>query len=149
MAISGNNLMMNMIINIKELNDKHQLNPSNTGLKVIDNCMSMVNDSLGIGGILSVRVFEESNLHNVLLSDSSWMRIPAYCKILKSNGTFGCIQDGNLVKGDCIRVITHSGDTITVYIQEIQPTNNRALSYKIRTQRGNYILENGVVVESD
>lgn len=149
MAINGNNTIMNMCINIKELNDKHQLNPNNNGIRVIDCCMSVVNDTIGVGGIFSIKVFEETNLYNIQLSDSSWMRIPSYCRILKSNGSFGCIQNGNLVKGDCVQIFCHTGGKITLAIQEIQPTTQRALTYKIRTQRGNYILENGVVVESD
>ena len=148
MAINANNMMLNMNISVKELNDKHQLNSNNTGLNAIDRCMCFMNDTLGISDILSIRIFEEADLFKVDF-DSFSILIPASCGILKTNGDFGCIVEGSLNKADQVILIAADGSKRMEAINDIHVNAGRSLIYKIKTRRGNYILNNGIVVQSD
>ena len=148
MAISGNNLMMNMSISVKELNDKHQLNPNNTGVSAIDRCMCLLNGDLGISDILSIRVFEEASLFEIRLSNAT-LHVPDYCRVMKASGEYGSISEGNLKKADTLIVVNADGSKRSEYIQDIYPTALKTLIYKIKTHRKNYILSSGIVVESD
>ena len=148
MAISANNTMLNMSISIKELNDKHQLNSNNNGITPIDKCMCVVNGSLGIGNILGISIIEQDYLYAITWEDK-YIKISARTNLMKEDGTFGNIQDGTLHRADRLMLIDNFGKKSIAHIVDIDKLNERSFIYRIKTHRGNYILNTGVVVQSD
>ena len=140
--------MLNMSITIKELNDKHQLNPNNKGIYPIDQCMCLTNEELGICGLLGITIFSDEYLY-LIEWDGGHMFIPDSALIMKADKTFGSIKDNTLHPADSILLVNANGEKSFVHITEIRFTEKRNLVYRIKTQRGNYILNNGVVLKAD
>lgn len=148
MAISSNNTLLNMQITVKELNDKHQLNPNNNGIKTIDQCMCFINNALGISEITGISVVDEDTLYFIEL-DKGYVTIPASAFVMKSDGTFGSIQSATLYPADRLKQVSASGEISEVRIIDFRRTATRSLIYRIKTHRGNYILSNGLIIKAD
>ena len=148
MSLNGNIKLMNMSITVKELNDKHQLNASNNGVSAIDNCMLMVNGNLGIGNIMRIKPYDSDYLYKIdhqygccVVSES--------CSLLKADGSFGSIRERAIKPADQLVLIDAKGNKMLSAVKEVCPMSERTLTYNIRTNRGNYITESGLVVLSD
>lgn len=148
MSISANNKMLNMDLTIKQLNDKHQLNPNNTGIKAIDKCMCIINNSLGISTINGIHIHGQRSLFQLELSKDI-IYIPATTKLLCSDGTWVSLFDDSLKLATKLVKVDEKGVLSTTEVWDIRRTDKEALTYTIQTQRGNYVLDNGLVVKSD
>lgn len=151
MAILGSNRLLQMTINVKELSNKHQLNPRNTGVTPIDQVIwyNNQNSEIGIGNLLRIstseQVFEAYKVNAVHLRS---FYICKGCYIYTDCG-MKSIETGLSAP---LRIVTYDKNEKklkTHTIMDIEKVQRNDTVHNVVSDRKLIVLSNGVIVMSD
>lgn len=149
MPIPQENKLSHMDISVKQLTEKHQLNPDNNGVKEIDRAIfyNETNNSYGICSLLRINSTYDRDVYKLTLSGAEPCYIADNSELLLENGTYASIMNGKLKPAAKLYIEENENPKITsiISIDKIA----YALLSDIRTSRGNYVLSNGVVIKAD
>lgn len=151
MSIYEKTYLKNMSINVEQLGNKHQLNPNNTGVTRIDDCLAFSKNS-GIFrcDILSIRQNGTSPIQLLECKAGEDVIVQAITidtELMTNDGKYVSIKNGTLKLGTTLLVA--SGDVTYQYAVTQITGGNIGYTYKIKTSRQNYVLACGLVVKSD
>lgn len=151
MSIYEKAYLKNMSINVEQLGNKHQLNPNNTGVIRIDDCLAFSKNSgifrcevLSIrqNGTAPIQLIECKSGDDVIMQ-----AITLDTEVMTADGNYVSIKDGTLKLGT--NLLVASGNVTYTYAVTQVTGGNTGYTYKIKTSRNNYVLESGIVVKSD
>ena len=138
------------IENIEALYEKHQTNPNNNGVRVIDNIWSIDLDSnkLVPGQLLTIRIAGKERTFRAEIKDIGIMYFGVRTNILTPNG-FGSISDNTITPATKIGV--YNGKTIDYKgIVTLEEIFTMCTHYELRIKnKNNYVLKNGIVIKAD
>lgn len=151
MPIYEKTKLHHMNITVEELGNKHQLNPDNSGICRIDDCLAY-SDASGLFrcDILSIFASGLSQLYRVILKHGNTtlnIVLNGNCEVLDVNNHYVSIISGSLKSTTSIKVIENEVCPYTVI--EVIPLRTIGYSYRIKTSRQNYVTAEGLVVKSD
>lgn len=150
MSLLGSETLYNMSLTIKQLSEKHQLNPKNNGVNAIDQLIFYDDtlDKLCIGDMLHVMPLGMVDTYNITIEDVGTFPIAATTCVLLPNGQYGCINDGKIQAGQNVTVITN-GHKTTKSVISYELCQLMYNYYRIRSARTNMVTAEGLVVKSD
>lgn len=152
MTIIGSAKLKNCNIeNVGKLYEKHQQNPNNNGVKIIDKVISLSNEknSECIGNLLSIRNYGQDRTFQVVIKHVGTVALGQDTGLFDSEDKIVRIKDGTLktpIKVKCF--INNEVEYFPVLrIDEYQKMFDH---YQLRiSNRNNYVLENGLVIAAD
>ena len=143
-------LYENKIENVEELYKKHQTNPNNNGVRVIDNIWSidLETNKLVPGQLLTIRIAGKERTFRAEIKDIGIMYFGVRTNILTPNG-FGSISDSTITPASKIAV--YNGKTIEYKgIIALEEIYSMCTHYELRIKnKDNYILKNGIIIKAD
>lgn len=136
---------------VEELSSLHQLNPNNTGIQRIDDCLSYSSNS-GIfrADILSIRQQGvEPCVTLKLCKDDKILTctIPTSAELMSDSENYISINNGTLKIATNVTIVSMYGRDIYAVKSISAPFSGYV--HSIRTSRKNYVLECGLVVKGD
>ena len=135
---------------VKSLYEKHQLNPKNNGVNVIDylQSYSLTSDKMGQIGLLSIRNNGKDRTFRLTVKDTGNIYIGQSTTLLV-NGSWGNIQNQQLGISSKIGFVI-DGKLCYKSIIDMKETFELYNYYSLITlDKSNYVLKNGLVVKSD
>ncbi len=153
MAIIGiERLYNNNMENVEEFYKKHQQNPNNNGVRIIDEIMSIRTDDNSIklipGKVLSVRMNGNERTFFVALKGGMNIYLGISTEILTDSG-YQSISNGGLVPSKKV-ALYKDGKIEYKSIINIEEINSSLMHYEIRIKNtDNYLLDRGIIVKAD
>lgn len=153
MAIIGiEKLYNNNTENVEAFYKKHQQNPNNNGVRIIDEIMSIRTDDNSIklipGKVLSVRMNGNERTFFVALKGGMNIYLGISTEILTDSG-YQSISNGGLVPSKKI-ALYKDGKIEYKSIINIEEINSSLMHYEIRVKNtDNYLLDRGIIVKAD
>ena len=151
MAILGSNRLLHMTINVKELSNKHQLNPKNTGVTPIDQVIWYNNQShqVGIGNLLRINTSEQ--VFEVYKVNAVHLRTFYICKncYIYTDCGMKSIETGLAAPLRIVRYDKNENKLTTHTIIDIQKITHNDTAHNVVSDRKLLVLSNGVIVMSD
>lgn len=136
--------------NVEALYKKHQTNPNNNGVRVIDDICSLNVDAgkMVPGQLISIRIAGKERTFRAEIKGIGIMYFGIRTKVLTDQG-FSSISDGTLSLGSKLSVYTDGGIT-TASILTLEEIYTMCTHYEVRIRnRDNYVLKNGVIIKAD
>lgn len=153
MPITNTSKLSHMNITTKELLEKHQLNPHNNGLSRLDDAIffNTVSNKWGICALTRISIFSEEYPLLVSTTNQDRFIISQNTKLLCENGEYINFAEGKLnLATKLINIDTNSTNKRTTYaITELKILDKLCPMILIRTDRDNYVLDNGFIVKRD
>ena len=147
--IGTSKLYCNNLQNVAKLFEKHQQNPKNNGINIIDQVISLSSDNkLCTGNLLSVRNYGQDGTYSVIIKDIGNVILGQDTELFTDSGKVK-IKNGSLrttVKVKCFL------DNKIEYFPILQITEYAKMydHYQLRiSNRDNYILSSGLIVCAD
>lgn len=153
MAIIGiERLYNNNMENVEEFYKKHQQNPNNNGVRIIDEIMSIRTDDNSIklipGKVLSVRMNGNERTFFVALKGGMNIYLGISTEILTDSG-YQSISNGGLVPSKKV-ALYKDGKIEYKSIINIEEINSSLMHYEIRLKNtDNYLLDRRIIVKAD
>ena len=151
MSILGSNKLLQMSLTVKELSNKHQLNPKNTGVTPIDQVIwyNNVNSEIGIGNLLRIstqgQVYE---MYRITSTNFKPFYISKDCYIYTDCG-MKSIETGLAAPQRIVVYNKRSKCLKTHTIIDIEQVHTNDTIHTVCSDRKLLILSNGVIVMSD
>ena len=147
--IGTSKLYRNNLENVAKLFEKHQQNPKNNGINIIDQVISLSSDDkLCTGNLLSVRNYGQDRTYSVIIKNLGNVILGQDTELFTDSGKVK-IKNGSLrttVKVKCFL------DNKIEYFPILQITEYAKMydHYQLRiSNRDNYILSSGLIVCAD
>ena len=145
-------LLGSSLDSVKDLYEKHQLNPDNNGVRPIDHVLSysLEHRSLCKGDLYTIRPFGSDMLYRLRIKDFEDVVLTSTTMLLLADsGVWGSIADGQLFRGAKIGFYLDN-ELVFKSILDVTEAPVSCLHYSLGVpQRQNYVLCNGLVVKSD
>lgn len=152
MPVISKSKLLNNPQTAESLNEKHQLNPKNNGVSVIDNVLSLdlSSNKLCMGSVTAVKYDGMNSVYKLDVVDHGEFLVAMNTQLLITTaGNWGSVKDGHLTPGG--KVAIYEDNELRLFtIKSISPTNIQSVIIDIRvSNRQNYILDSGLVVHTD
>lgn len=135
---------------IEQLYKKHQQNPDNNGVRIIDKVNSFDSDETRIvpGKLLSIRIAGSERTFHMELKNGERFLLGLHTAILTNDG-FGTIADGQIKPSTKIAIF--DGDRMEFYsVVHLTEIYEMLKHYELRIQnKNNYVLDNGMIIKAD
>lgn len=150
MSILGSDTLYNMSLTIKQLSEKHQLNPRNNGVNAIDQLIfyddSM--DKLCVGDMIHIMSMGMVDTYNIEIEDIGTFPIAGTTEVLLPDGTYGSINNGKIQAGFPVSVII-DGHKQQKSVISYNLCQLMFPFYRLRSARTNYVTAKGLIVATD
>lgn len=151
MPITCNSKLSHMGITVKELTEKHQLNPKNNGITGVDNIVfyNESNKNCGIGTLTRIcRISEEMPIR-IRLTNGDQLIVSMNTKLLNDKGEYVSYANNKLQPATKLLNVQFPRTITSHAVLDITPLDKLTSISLICSDRDNYVLDNGFIVACD